>query len=139
MHTVSRWSAAVLLIISTASALSTPQPRAPAPASQLTIPLTKRAPRTLVVDDDGEWAAELGRKLVSKYNPTASLSKRGSGSNMLTNQVRLRPLLVLQLNVVHLSDGPLMLRYIALPVYRRTRTLHIMAHSQLGHPQSRIM
>jgi len=56
----------------------------------LTIPLLKRTPRTLTVDDDGAWAAELGRKLISKYTPTTqTLRKRGQGFNLLTNQVRI--------------------------------------------------
>jgi len=56
----------------------------------LTIPLLKRTPRTLAADDDGAWAAELGRKLISKYTPTTqTLSKRGQGFNLLTNQVRI--------------------------------------------------
>lgn len=89
---ISQWPIAliILYVSAAADALSTPRSRASASTPRgLTIPLIKRAPRTLAVDDDGAWAAELGRRLYSKYNPDALLSKRATGFNLLTNQVRI--------------------------------------------------
>lgn len=88
MLSLIRFSAAAVFVSLSSVTAATPPllPREGEP-STLTIPLLKRAPRTLAVDDDGGWAAELGRKLMSKYNPGKTLSRRGQGYNLLTNQV----------------------------------------------------
>lgn len=87
--TLIRFSAAAAALFSSVSAATPPLIPREGGFPVFNVPLLKRAPRILAADDNGEWAAELGRKLISKYNPDVqTFSKRGQGHNLLTNQVR---------------------------------------------------
>ncbi|KAF8318714.1 acid protease [Clavulina sp. PMI_390] len=78
-----RWPLALLLSLTTVTALSGPG----YPSSKITIPLSRRSPTPQgFANDDGAWAAELGRRLHHKYNPTSAHSKRDGGFNLIVNQ-----------------------------------------------------
>lgn len=83
----------IMLSSTTALAAATPQPT----PNGLTVPLTRRAPRSknLIATDGGAWAREQGLRMKNKYSRVGKrssgneeqLEKRASGYNALTNQV----------------------------------------------------
>jgi len=78
-----RISLAVLSLFLVDSALTAPSSRS---ETGLTIPLTRRAPVSLItVDEIGAWAKEQGDLLRSKYG-IDTVAKRATGSNALVNQ-----------------------------------------------------
>ncbi|KZT25130.1 acid protease [Neolentinus lepideus HHB14362 ss-1] len=73
---------AILLLIAS-DVLAAPRPNT---GSSTTIPLVRRAHNRRTEKDWGEWAKSHREMLISKYGGSATPVKRGSGTNLITNQ-----------------------------------------------------
>lgn len=78
----------LLSVVFDASVYAAPGRRSPGPASSAgqTIPLLSRREVNRTYDEWGEWARGRKEGLLAKYGSSSSVTKRGAGTNLITNQ-----------------------------------------------------
>ena len=78
----------LLSLMLDASVYAAPGRRTPGPASSAgqTIPLLSRRSVNRTYEEWGEWAKNRKEVLLAKYGSSSSITKRGSGTNLIVNQ-----------------------------------------------------